>query len=689
MLLSPEQATRVARALSGERDRPDSQQGGSKPRTLQASSRAVRSIVSSSGGHTSGGGRGGRGSNSQNPADSASIVRLRTGATVAALLATNALQRCGRLAFDTAPASAPEEDETSPLDPLGEESEGASDNGSSRAGMEWLVDLLSGKRDVQVADDRCCARTAARFVLLDLYSSDGIPVSRHPFLATILESVLSRRDDGRGSDARDGARGTRAVNFLASRCCCLCELSFVVLLVEHCSRGTGKGRDRRGTRGGNAEAPVRGLSSELGGLSTNAVVDRVFRRSDTQDNRQVEVRLNAAFGNARELMRQFWELADDPSAGVTPFSHASLFPLVSPATPPTWHAYPKVHNSETGEFLAHSPSFLQPMPAAADVVRDLEVHLQAPARSKGASGERWRDREQQPTQRESAIGFVPNFAVPDPPMFEAIGDENDTDVHWLQPSVSAMAALELRDASGPVPVEERAVRFGGSSFLDLLLWDDTMCTAPEMKEEAAFRERMRLATLQSLLPSERQEICAILSDSPQIVYKCGLTPAALPSLVEHNSGIAFECIFAMMQTPAPVTETNAGDTGAASHMRAVESSHGHDITAFLSALLTVDLSLQSMEVVTRLTSAVELPTEFVHLYVSNCLRRCEEVEDKYLQNRLVRLVCVVLQAFIQQGTLDDPNLFVEVQTFCIEFSKIREAAGLFKLLKSMETGRKM
>lgn len=207
----------------------------------------------------------------------------------------------------------------------------------------------------------------------------------------------------------------------------------------------------------------------------------------------------------------------------------------------------------------------------------------------------------------------------------------------------------------PLPVVSSSpelVWLSGESELDgqSLLWDMRDWVVVAALAEKAVRASLTLA--------EQQQLQAACKTAAAVTH-CGLTAARLPDLVAHNPLLATHVLLLLMPEPALMTE-------------------------YLSVLVNMEMSVHSMEVVNRLTTCVDLPPEFLHLYVNNCIHTCDSIKDKYMQNRLVRLVCVFLQSLIRHRIIAPDDLFLELQSFCITFSRIREAAALFRLLKQQQ-----
>jgi hypothetical protein len=207
------------------------------------------------------------------------------------------------------------------------------------------------------------------------------------------------------------------------------------------------------------------------------------------------------------------------------------------------------------------------------------------------------------------------------------------------------------------------VKWSVSHDTSSFLWDTMMDL--EDTNLVELRNLVKAAVTMPLIPKQQERINEILYDQPHFIHNCGITTKIIQPLVEYNPSVAIDCLIILLQ-----------------------SNHG---LSYLTILNEMELSLCSIEVVNGLTNGINppclsnighnIPKDFIHIYIINCIAWCENTIDKSMQNRLVRVVCVFLQSLIRNSIIDNADIFIEIQAFCIGFSRIKEAVGLFQLIK--------
>ncbi|KAF2076891.1 hypothetical protein CYY_001794 [Polysphondylium violaceum] len=225
------------------------------------------------------------------------------------------------------------------------------------------------------------------------------------------------------------------------------------------------------------------------------------------------------------------------------------------------------------------------------------------------------------------FSFEPNIKRPSPPIYDPL------DTIWINLSINHTLLI----GKGDVLTNNNNQYNAKKSIRDLM--------------SKAMKGRLKRTQLQQFKTD--------IESDPTLIKYSGLTPKKLCNLVENNTQVAIDSLLKLIQ-------------------------YKDEFQQYFKELISMEMNYRSMEVVNSLatSSGVALVKQYIPMYISHCIATCNNIKDNTMQQRSVRLVCVFIQSLIRNSIIDikDVALFTEVQKFCLEYSKIREAIGLFKFM---------
>lgn len=92
----------------------------------------------------------------------------------------------------------------------------------------------------------------------------------------------------------------------------------------------------------------------------------------------------------------------------------------------------------------------------------------------------------------------------------------------------------------------------------------------------------------------------------------------------------------------------------------------------------------------EVSSSYPLPSSFLTPFAARCVRRCVDGGEggggsgSRSHNASVRLTCMFLQVLLRERHVVVADLPAEVESFCVEFMSVKEAADLFRLVKQLQ-----
>eukprot|EP00468_Gymnochlora_sp_CCMP2014_P009256 CAMPEP_0167747570 /NCGR_PEP_ID=MMETSP0110_2-20121227/4358_1 /TAXON_ID=629695 /ORGANISM="Gymnochlora sp., Strain CCMP2014" /LENGTH=408 /DNA_ID=CAMNT_0007632493 /DNA_START=89 /DNA_END=1316 /DNA_ORIENTATION=+ len=173
-----------------------------------------------------------------------------------------------------------------------------------------------------------------------------------------------------------------------------------------------------------------------------------------------------------------------------------------------------------------------------------------------------------PKSSDFSPGFHPQFVRPYPEFSSAEGPL------WFDELPRAELMFDIYTTS----VVSKSAAVSETKATDGKTVKDDIDHDPSLKE---LRELLAKAFTKTIVQSKRQSFILRLRNDSKIVYKLGMTPEKLPGLIEKNPDLAFEVLLKLTGSPK--------------------------IAEYYSVIVDMDMSFHSIEVVNRLTRAVQVP----------------------------------------------------------------------------------
>lgn len=206
-----------------------------------------------------------------------------------------------------------------------------------------------------------------------------------------------------------------------------------------------------------------------------------------------------------------------------------------------------------------------------------------------------------------------------------------------------------------------------------------------MRQSTASAALRRDASLASVIARSADAFRETVEKNPPVAASVLLATARVPSARVARLNTLLDVLLENVGVHAMEVVAKAFEESreARNDARAVFQTDGNETT---TRETREKLSAKFREV----SSSYPLPSSFLTPFAARCVRRCVDGGEggggsgSRSHNASARLTCMFLQVLLRERHVSVADLPAEVESFCVEFMSVKEAADLFRLVKQLQ-----